>query len=143
MNVQSILGVKGPTVVTMPGTASIAAAAATMRDSKIGAVVVSADGVHVDGILSERDVVRCLADHGATALGRSIDTVMTTEVVTCGVGDSVESLMHSMTERRIRHLPVVEGKALGGIISIGDVVKGRLAELQDENQHLVDYISGR
>lgn len=144
MNVQSILGVKGSDVVTMRPAATLADAAATMRDAGIGAVVVSSDGAHVDGIVSERDIVRAVANHGATALGRSIESVMTTDVVTCAPNDSVDSLMRQMTDRRIRHLPVLAGDTtLGGLVSIGDVVKGRLAELENENQHLVDYISGR
>lgn len=144
MNVQSILGVKGSDVITMPPSSTLADAAATMRDAGIGAVVVSSDDAHVEGIVSERDIVKALANHGATALGRTIDSVMSTDVVTCAPGDTVESLMRQMTDRRIRHLPVLTDAAtLGGLVSIGDVVKGRLAELQNENQHLVDYISGR
>ena len=144
MNVQSILGVKGSDVVTMPPSATLADAAATMRDAGIGAIVVSSDGVHVVGIVSERDIVRAIANHGATALGRVIESVMSTDVITCAPGDSVESLMRQMTDRRIRHLPVlVADAALGGLVSIGDVVKGRLAALENENQQLVDYISGR
>lgn len=144
MNVQSILGVKGSDVVTMQPVATLADAAATMRDAGIGAVVVSSDGTHVDGIVSERDIVRAVANHGATALGRTIESVMTVDVVTCTPDDSVESLMRQMTDRRIRHLPVLAADTtLGGLVSIGDVVKGRLAALESENQHLVDYISGR
>ena len=144
MNVQSILGVKGSDVVTMQPVATLADAAATMRDAGIGAVVVSSDGTHVDGIVSERDIVRAVANHGATALGRTIESVMTVDVVTCTPDDSVESLMRQMTDRRIRHLPVLAADTtLGGSVSIGDVVKGRLAALESENQHLVDYISGR
>lgn len=144
MNVQSILGVKGSDVVTMQPVATLADAAATMRDAGIGAVVVSSDGTHVDGIVSERDIVRAVANHGATALGRTIESVMTVDVVTCTPDDSVESLMRQMTDRRIRHLPVLAADTtLGGLVSIGDVVKGRLAALESENQHLVEYISGR
>ena len=100
----------------------------------------SDDGQHIDGIVSERDVVRALAAHGGSALGRTVQSVMSTDVVTCVAGDSVEQLMASMTERRFRHLPVVDGDVLAGIISIGDVVKARLGQLENENQALTEYI---
>lgn len=144
MNVQSILGVKGTDIVTISSGASLADAVQTMRDASVGALVVSDDGAHIAGIVSERDVVRALANHGASVLGRPVSSAMSADVVTCRRGDSVESLMRSMTERRIRHLPVVDDDGvLGGIISIGDVVKSRLGELESENRHLVDYIHGR
>ena len=142
MNVQSILGVKGADVATVGQGASLADAAAQLRDRGIGALVVSDDGVHIDGILSERDIVRALAAHGAGALGRTVGSVMSTDVVTCACEDSVHALMASMTERRIRHLPVVDpSQELAGIISIGDVVKARLGELEHENQALFEYIT--
>ena len=142
MNVESILGVKGNAVVTINDAASLADAVMTLRDNRIGALVVSNDGQHIDGIVSERDVVRALANHGASALGRKVLSVMSTDVVTCRSEDAVESLMLSMTERRIRHLPVVDDDGvLGGVISIGDVVKARLGQLETENQQLYDYIT--
>ena len=142
MNVQSILGVKGNAVVTIGDGASLADAVMTLRDNGIGALVVSNDGRHIDGIVSERDVVRALANHGASALGSTVSSVMSTDVVTCRTEDAVESLMLSMTERRIRHLPVVDDDGvLGGVISIGDVVKARLGQLETENQQLYDYIT--
>lgn len=142
MNVQSILGVKGSDVATVNQAASLADVAAQLRDRGIGALVVSDDGVHIDGIISERDIVRALAAHGASALGRTVGSVMSTDVVTCACEDSVHALMASMTERRIRHLPVVAGdRELSGIISIGDVVKARLGELENENQALFQYIA--
>lgn len=142
MNVQSILGTKGTEVVTINDQGSVAHAAQTLRDKGIGALIVSNDGQHIDGIVSERDIVRALANHGASALGRPVSSVMSTEVVTCRAGDSVESLMVSMTERRIRHLPVVDDDGvLGGVISIGDVVKARLRQLETENQQLYEYIT--
>ena len=123
---------------------SVAEAARSLRDAGIGALVVSNDGSHIDGVVSERDIVRALANHGASVLGRTVSSVMSTDIVTCAAGDGVESLMRSMTERRIRHLPVTDADGvLGGMISIGDVVKSRLGELESENQHLVDYIHGR
>lgn len=144
MNVQSILGVKGADVATVAPDASVADVAALLRDRGIGALVVSHDGQHIDGIVSERDIVRALAAHGASALGRTVHSVMSSDVVTCRRDDAVETLMASMTDRRIRHLPVVNDEhALGGIISIGDVVKARLGQLETERQALVDYIQGR
>ena len=142
MNVQSILGVKGSDVVTVREDISLADAAMTLRDKHVGALVVSNDGQHIDGIISERDVVRALANHGASVLGRPVSSAMSKDVITCRADDAVESLMVSMTERRIRHIPVVDdGGVLGGVISIGDVVKARLGQLETENQQLYDYIT--
>jgi CBS domain-containing protein len=142
MNVQSILQAKGSDVATITKVASLADASAHLRDRGVGALVVSDDGRHIDGIVSERDVVRALAAHGAGALGRSVSSAMSADVITCSAGDSVEELMVSMTERRIRHLPVIDAdNLLMGIVSIGDVVKARLAQLESENQALFDYIT--
>jgi len=142
VNVKTIIGTKGADVATVKQRATLADAAAQLRDLSVGALVVSDDGEHIDGIVSERDVVRALAAHGAGALGRTVGSVMSTDVVTCVVTDSVEQLMVAMTERRIRHLPVVDGEArIAGIVSIGDVVKARLGALETENQALVDYIT--
>src|SRR4029453_14694530 len=104
VNVQSILGVKGSNVITIRDDISLAHAAGILRDKGIGALVVSNDGQHIDGIISERDVVRALANHGASVLGRPVSSAMSSDVVTCRAEDAVESLMVSMTERRIRHL---------------------------------------
>ena len=142
MNVQSILGVKGDGVVTVRDDISLADAAMILRDRRVGALVVANDGHHIDGIISERDVVRALANHGASVLGRPVSSAMSKDVITCRAGDAVESLMVSMTDRRIRHLPVVDDDGvLGGVISIGDVVKARLGQLESENQQLYDYIT--
>ena len=97
MNVQSILGVKGSGVVTVRDDISLADAASILRDNGIGALVVSNDGQHIDGIVSERDVVRALANHGASVLGRPVSSAMSTDVITCRAGDAVESLMVSAT----------------------------------------------
>ena len=141
MNVQSILGNKGSDVAIVGQRATLADAAAQLRDRKVGALVVSDDGRHIDGIVSERDVVRALAAHGAATLGRSVASAMSATVVTCRPDDSVEELMSSMTDRRIRHLPVIDDDGLlTGIVSIGDVVKSRLGELQGENEALTEYI---
>ena len=141
MNVQSILTAKGTDVSTVAPDVSLAQAAADLRDRGVGALVVSSDGTTIAGIISERDVVRAIAAHGASALGRTVASAMSTDVVTCTAVDSVESLMASMTERRIRHLPVVDGAgALDGIVSIGDIVKHRLGQLESENQALHEYV---
>lgn len=141
MNVQSIVEGKGADVATIHGDASLADAAALLRDRNVGALVVSADGVTIAGLVSERDVVRAAAAHGASALGRSVSSVMSAKVRTCRPADSVQRLMESMTEHRIRHLPVVDDAGrLCGIVSIGDVVKARLGELEGDNQALAEYL---
>jgi CBS domain-containing protein len=141
MNVQSILTAKGTDVTTVTPDVSLAQAAADLRDRGVGALVVSSDGTTIAGIISERDVVRAIAAHGASALGRTVASAMSTDVITCRAEDSVESLMASMTDRRIRHLPVVDARgALGGIVSIGDIVKQRLGQLESENQALHEYV---
>lgn len=142
MNVQSILAAKGREVATISQTATLADAVRQLRDHGVGALVVSGDGSAIEGIVSERDVVRSLAAHGASALGRSVGSVMSTEVVTCSENDIVERLMTLMTEGRMRHLPVVDEEGmLAGIVSIGDVVKNRLGELESENHALFEYIT--
>jgi CBS-domain-containing membrane protein len=142
VNVQSILGRKGTDVATIEQTASVCDAVRLLGERRIGALVVSGDGRAIEGIISERDIVRVAVDGRLDEL--SVGSVMSTQVVTCAPGDGVDRLMELMTERRIRHLPVVDDRGrLAGIISIGDVVKARLAELEHENQALADYISGR
>jgi CBS domain-containing protein len=143
MNVKSILARKGSDVVTITPSATLGEATAELRDHRVGALVVSTDGVHIEGILSERDVVRALAAHGGSTLGRAVSSAMSGDVHTCDPMDTVEELMAMMTERRIRHLPVTEDGRLQGIISIGDVVKSRLGQLEQENNQLYDYIQGR
>jgi CBS domain-containing protein len=144
MNVQSILSAKGSAVATIDSTATLAQATASLRDHGVGALVVSSGGGTIEGILSERDVVRALAAHGGGTLGRSVASAMSTDVVTCRAEDTVDELMAMMTARRFRHLPVVDDSgAIAGIVSIGDVVKHRLGELENENQQLFDYIQGR
>ena len=112
-----------------------------LASKRIGAVVVTAPGTAVIGIVSERDVVRMLAQHGPSALSRGIDECMTRNVVTCRETDTVDELMSRMTQGRFRHLPVVEGGELAGIISIGDVVKHRVAEVELEASAMRDYIT--
>lgn len=144
MNVQSILAHKGRDVATIAQTATLDEAVARLADLRIGALVVSGDGRVINGIVSERDIVCRMANGGNAALASTVGSVMSTDVVTCTASDGVDRLMELMTERRIRHLPVVDEQGhLAGIISIGDVVKARLAELELENRALADYISGR
>jgi CBS domain-containing protein len=144
MNVQSIIGGKGPVVATITQTSTLRDAVQVLTERRIGALVVSGDGKAIEGIVSERDIVRATAASGPNALDGSVGSVMSTDVVTCSVGDGVDRLMALMTERRIRHLPVVDERGhLSGIVSIGDVVKARLSELEEENHALSEYITGR
>jgi CBS domain-containing protein len=144
MNVQSILAHKGREVATISQTASLDEATSMLGRLRIGALVVSGDGRAINGIISERDIVQRVADGGLGALMATVGSAMSTDVVTCSAGDGVDRLMELMTERRIRHLPVVDQQGkLAGIVSIGDVVKARLSELELENRALADYISGR
>ncbi len=143
MNVQSILGTKGSDIATITQAATLDDAARQLRERRVGALVVSGDGKAIEGIISERDVVRTLAASGAEALTHSVGSAMSTDVITCAHGDGVDRLMELMTDRRIRHLPVVNVQGeLAGIVSIGDVVKARLSELEHENKAMADYISG-
>lgn len=143
MHVQTILSAKGTEVATIAPSATLADATATLRNRGFGALVVSVDGVSIDGIISERDIVRALATNGAGALDLEVEECMSSDVITCEPTDSIDDLMQSMTDKRIRHLPVVDGgSALMGMVSIGDVVKYRLGELERENDHLHEYIQG-
>jgi len=132
MKVASILKVKGSTVATTPPRTSIVTAARLLRDQHIGAVVVSEDGATVLGIITERDIVHGLADRGSALLELPVSLLMTREPVTCTPDDDITTLAIRMTRLRVRHLPVVVGGRLGGIVSIGDVVKHRLDELETE-----------
>ncbi len=141
MNVKTIIGNKGREVVTATGSDKISKVAATLRTNGIGALVISNDGIRVDGIVSERDIVHGLVEHGASLLDREISLVMTRDVITCTPEESVEDLMAKMSDRRIRHLPCVENGKLCGIVSIGDVVKHRLGEIEAEAEALRAYIA--
>ncbi|MGY1736503.1 CBS domain-containing protein [Geodermatophilus sp. SYSU D00684] len=140
MQIASLLRRKGPDVVTVAPDRPVRAALALLAEHRIGALVVSRGGGTVDGIVSERDVVRALHASGPEVLDGPVSALMTAEVRTCVPGASVHDLARTMTDHRIRHVPVVEDGRLLGIVSIGDVVKARLDELQDERDHLVDYI---
>ena len=144
MNVQSIIGGKSPVVATITQTATLREAIDQLTERRIGALVVSGDGKAIEGIISERDIGRAASTSGPSALDGSVGAVMSTDVVTCSAGDGVDRLMALMTERRIRHLPVVDERGhLAGIVSIGDVVKARLSELEHENHALAEYLTGR
>jgi len=141
MNVETILRNKGNWVATIRPDATIADAVNMLHRERIGAIVVSEDGYSVDGILSERDVVNALADSGGALLARKVDDIMTRNVVTCEPSDTVGGLMAEMTSRRIRHFPVVADGRLCGIVSIGDLVKNRLDEVEFEAQSLRSFIA--
>lgn len=141
MHVAAILREKGRAVETVEAGATLAEVVRRLAALRIGAVVVTAPGAAVTGIVSERDVVRMLAQHGAAALNRTVADCMTRNVVTCRETDTVDELMSRMTQGRFRHLPVVEGGQLAGIISIGDVVKHRVAEVELEASAMRDYIT--
>lgn len=132
MKVESILRRKGAHVDTVPSNTLISAAIWALRLKGIGALVVSDDGRSIQGVLSERDVVRALAEHGPALLGMRVGQVMSPVVVTCAPDDTVQRVMAEMTRHRVRHVPVVEDGRLCGIVSIGDVVKHRLDELELE-----------
>ena len=143
MLADQILQRKGRDVATIPPDATVRAATEALAAGNVGALVVSADGTALAGIVSERDIVRRLAAEGPPLLDQPVSSIMQAEVRTCAGGDNVDQLMELMTEHRIRHLPVVEEDALVGIISIGDVVKTRVDELVLLGDQLVDYIRGR
>lgn len=140
MKVGDLLNAKGTDVVTITPVASVADAARLLSENRIGALVATADGRSIDGIVSERDIVRALAQLGGNALDLPVAEVMTAEVNTCQRGDNLADLARRMTEGRFRHLPVEEAGELRGMISIGDVVKRRLDTLEVEQEQLTSYI---
>jgi CBS domain-containing protein len=143
MKISALLAAKGTAVVTIRSDESIAEAVRVMREHNVGALVVSSDGHAVEGIISERDIVRALAEVGGSVLEHAVSSIMSAEVVSTTRDDTVEQLMSIMTEHRIRHVPVVEAAELVGMVSIGDVVKNRLEELEKDRNALVDYINAR
>ena len=140
MTVKAILSAKGSGVDTIEPNTNLAAAAKRLAERRIGALVVTGADRRIVGILSERDIVQELAVRGAAALDMSLTDVMTRKVMTCGPTDTVSSLMERMTQGKFRHLPVVEQGRLVGIVSIGDVVKHRLEQMEREQSALRDYI---
>ena len=140
MQISRLLRRKGHEVITVDGAESVRGALAMLARHQIGALVVSSDGRRIDGILSERDIARGLHERGAGLLGDSVASVMTADVHTCAPSVGVQDLAQMMTDRRIRHVPIVDEGQIVGIVSIGDVVKARLDELEAERKQLVDYI---
>ena len=141
MLVVDILTQKGRDVVTLSADETLADAVAVLNEHKIGALVVVDDAGKVVGIISERDIVRCLAQDGGAALMQPISSAMTRKVVTCALNDRLDRLMGEMTRGKFRHLPVVDQDGLVGIISIGDVVKLHIAEIESDRQAMKDYIA--
>ncbi len=142
MNVKAILAAKrmGGDIIEIEPTADLAAAAKLLASHRIGAVLIRGAGGRLAGILSERDIVRALAEHGGRALALPVGQVMTREVETCGEDDTVAAIMERMTQRRFRHMPVMRNGKLVGLISIGDVVRERVEEIERESEAMRDYI---
>ena len=144
MNVKTILAAKarnlGGDIICIEPTANLAAAAKLLSAHRVGAVLIRGAGGRLSGILSERDIVRALSEHGADALALPVAQVMTRDVATCGEDDTVASIMERMTTGKFRHLPVVAQGRLTGLISIGDVVKERVEEIERESEAMRDYI---
>lgn len=144
MRVESILADKGRDVATVERHATVVEVSRTLALHGIGALVVSRDGRTIEGIVSERDITRAVAIAGARAMTWPVERIMTSDVLTCGPDDTCDHLMSLMTINRARHVPVVVGREMVGIVSIGDVVKRRVDELQQDNQVLHEYLwSGR
>lgn len=142
MNVKAILAAKklGGDIISIEPTADLATAAKLLSKHRIGSVVILGAGERLVGILSERDIVRALSEQGAGALALPVGQVMTRDVATCGEDDTVASIMERMTAGRFRHMPVVANGRLVGLISIGDVVKQRVEEIEGESEAMRDYI---
>jgi len=140
MNVKTILAAKGGDTICIEPTADLAAAARLLGTHRIGAVVIRGAGERLAGILSERDIVRAIAEHGAAALTLPVGQVMTRNVATCSEDDDIANIMERMTAGKFRHMPVVANGKMIGLVSIGDVVKQRVEEIERESEALRDYI---
>ena len=143
MKISAILKSKGPSVATIGQDETMATVVAELARHNIGALVVSGDGRTVDGIISERDVARALERFGGAVLDMPVRMIMSSEVRTVAPDEEVESVAVMMTEHRIRHVPVLQDGALAGIVSIGDVVKSRIEELEQDRDALFKYIDAR
>jgi len=139
MTVRTILDTKGHQIESVEPEAKLATAIKILSERKIGAVLVMSNG-HIEGILSERDIVRVLGERGAAVLDEPVSAVMTRKVVSCRQADTVAAIMEMMTSGKFRHLPVVEEGKVVGLISIGDIVKWRVMEFEAEQEALRDYI---
>ena len=141
MHISDVLRAKGDAVVTVEPQIDVRTLLGVLAEHGIGAVVVSTDGETVKGIVSERDIVRALAARGATVISEPVSAIMTSDVKTCSLDAPVVDLMRAMTEGRFRHVPVVAEGKLAGIVSIGDIVKNRVGELETERDSLSRYIT--
>ena len=141
MNVAAILKQKGRSIVTAAQSTKLLDIAKTLAERRIGAILILGELDRLAGIISERDIIRALARDGVDAMSRPASQYMTREVVTCRISDTLEQLAHTMTEGKFRHLPVMEDGRLSGVISIGDVVKERIAETEMETEQLRHYIA--
>jgi CBS domain-containing protein len=142
MRIRDVLRSKGDAVYTTHPDTTVNELLATLARHNVGALVVSADGSTVAGIVSERDVVRRIHDSGVSVLDGPVSAIMTGTVTTCTEDENVQDVMRLMTDRRIRHVPVLRKGVLVGVISIGDVVKSRIGELEHERSNLIGYIAG-
>lgn len=145
MNVKAILAAKnsgslGGEIITIEPTVDLEMAAKSLSAHRIGALLVLGAGGHIAGILSERDIVRAIAEHGVAVLGLPVGQAMTREVVTCDENDNIGSVMERMTTGKFRHMPVMSAGKLIGLISIGDVVKHHVDEIERETEAMRDYI---
>ena len=141
MFMRDILSTKGNVVTTTTPDTTIGDLTNLLVEHRIGAVIVTDPGGKVCGVISERDVIVALAKHGLDCLGHAVETAMTHDVLTCTMDTTIAELMSQMTERRIRHLPVIDDGQLAGVVSIGDVVKHRIAEAEQEANQLREYIT--
>ncbi|HEY4994511.1 MAG TPA: CBS domain-containing protein [Nakamurella sp.] len=141
MRVKDVLARKGAAVATIGPGAAVSAVIASLAEHGIGALVVSSDGKCIEGIVSERDVVRALNTYGAELLGMRVRQIMTADVHTCVPTDEIRTLALTMTDKRFRHMPVAANGVLSGIVTLGDVVKSRVDELETEHEQMVEYIS--
>jgi CBS domain-containing protein len=139
MTVRAILDSKGHQIQSVEPDVRLAAAIQILGERKIGAVLVTSNG-RIEGILSERDIVRVLGERGAAVLDEPVSAVMTRKVISCKQSDTVSAIMEMMTLGKFRHLPVLEGDRVVGLISIGDIVKWRVREYETEQEALRDYI---
>ncbi len=139
MSIQSILDHKGNKVITIPPDTRVGTAAHRLRLERIGAIVVTGEGLRIEGILSERDIVQGLTEHGAAVIDLPVSALMSRNVLTCKPDASIRDVMRLMTLHRIRHVPVADNGVLRGIVSIGDVVKSRLEDMELEANVLRDY----
>ena len=143
MTVRNVLSTKGETgIVTIAPDATVREAAELLSQKRIGTVVASSDGKTCEGILSERDIVREIGARGAEVLNERVEAIMTREIQTCARSDTAKSVLQRMTEGRFRHMPVVEGGEMVGLVSLGDIVKDRLTEVRAERDALTDMVMG-